>query len=450
VSGNADAEDAIGKAEWLLKDTLLLGVLSRATNISVEIEDVFTALRRHVCLCVARDKTAMLLSRYPSAVLALVQQCIINRHVWQESAEERAALDRLAGRNDPAALLMRAAYRPLQAISATDAAALPRPLAELWTEDANERARVETFRELTPIAPGLSKAMRAQYEAYPYPRWRRIQNTGRSTLGALLARTMPQAAFDARLDGDVEILVAGCGTGLPALSLALGLSRARILAVDLSRVSLAYAARMADALGADNITFAVADILNLAGIERRFDLIECSGVLHHMADPAAGLAALRALLQPHGVIKLALYSARGRAAEVAAQSFVKERGFPDTAEGVRDARSAIRSLPLTHPARAVVDTPDFFTRDGLHDLIFNIHESRTSPAAMKRLLASHRLEVVGVDAPPLLGGDQFKREHPDPKAWADLDLWERFEAEHPQVFAHMIQVWCRPVGGASG
>jgi SAM-dependent methyltransferase len=442
----AAAETAIEGASWLLEDGLLLAVLSRAFNVSTEIEDALTALRRHVCLRVAHGETSSLFSRYPAAAVALTRQCIFNRHVWRETAEETKAIGILIGRSDTAALQLRAAYRPLRDISGHDAQALPPALAELWTQEADERQRADNFPVLTPIAPGLSKAMREQYEAYPYPRWRQARSIiKRRTLHTLLTQAMPHASFDTRLDGDVDVLIAGCGTGLPTMSYALSLARAQFLAVDLSRVSLAYAARMADALGADNVTFAVADITNLAALERRFDFIECSGVLHHMADPAIGLAALRALVHPHGVMKIALYSERGRKGEVAAQTFVKEHGFPDTVEGLREARAAILALPPGHPVKLVAETRDFFTADGLHDLIFNIHESRTSPAAMKRLLAVHGLEVIGVDIPPLMGGDQFRREHPDPKTWADLDLWETFEAANPQVFAQMIHVWCRPV-----
>jgi 2-polyprenyl-3-methyl-5-hydroxy-6-metoxy-1,4-benzoquinol methylase len=40
-------------------------------------------------------------------------------------------------------------------------------------------------------------------------------------------------------------------------------------------------------LGLD-IEYAQADLLKLGGMERRFDLIEAVGVLHHMKDPLAG------------------------------------------------------------------------------------------------------------------------------------------------------------------
>jgi SAM-dependent methyltransferase len=451
LGGNGEAaENTLRHADWLLRHPIVLGVLARAVNISVPIETVFTALRRHVCLRVARGEGSVFLDTYPDAAQAMVRQCIANRHAWPEAPEETAALTTLIARTDPAALLVRGAYRPLSHFSASEVAALPPALAALRREQDDERQRARHFPELSPLAPGLSAAMRTQYESFPYPRWHRIGNAARRPLRDLLAQAAPGIAFEGiafegMFDRDVDILVAGCGTGYPALGLALGLSGARVLAVDISRVSLAYAARKAAECGADNISFAVADILTIDRLPQRFDFIDCSGVLHHMSDPAAGLRSLCALLHPCGVIKVALYSERGRAAEIAAQRFVQDRAIPDTPDGLRRARAELLALPLHHPARPVADTPDFFTLDGLHDLIFNIHESRTSPAGMKRLLADCGLEAIGVDAPPLLGGDAFRNEHPDPRTWADLDAWEGFEARHPNVFAHMIHVWCRRI-----
>jgi SAM-dependent methyltransferase len=437
------SETALGDAGWLLHQPIVLRVLARAINISVPIEAVFTALRRHVCLRVAGGESSMLLAAYPDAALAMVQQCVSNRNVWRESAEETAALATLSAGSDPTALLIRAAYRPLTGFTAPEIAALPPTLAVLRREQDDERERTERFPELTPLAPGLSAAMRVQYERFPYPRWRQTSSEGRRPLRDLLRRAAPAAVLDAAFDNAVDILIAGCGTGHPALSLALGVTNARILAVDISRVSLAYAARKAEELGAANISFGVADILTLDRLPQRFDFIDCSGVLHHMSDPAAGLRSLRAVLRPHGIIKIALYSERGRAAEIAARRFVEDRNIPDTPDGVRRARTELLALPADHPARPVADTPDFFSLDGLHDLIFNIHESRTSPAGVKQLLAACGLEAICVDAPALLGGNTFKSEHPDPETWADLDVWEAFEARHPSVFAHMIHVWCR-------
>ena len=84
-----------------------------------------------------------------------------------------------------------------------------------------------------------------------------------------------------------------------------------MLAVDLSLASLCYAKRQALALGLTNIAFGEADILKLGGIGRTFDIVDASGVLHHMADPWAGWRVLP-LLRPGGFMRVGLYSRLGR------------------------------------------------------------------------------------------------------------------------------------------
>ena len=85
-----------------------------------------------------------------------------------------------------------------------------------------------------------------------------------------------------------DVLIAGCGTGLSAITFAQQVPDARILAIDLSFASLGYAKRMAATLGFRNIEFAQADITKAAAIGRSFDFIDVSGVLHHLGDPWQG------------------------------------------------------------------------------------------------------------------------------------------------------------------
>ena len=70
--------------------------------------------------------------------------------------------------------------------------------------------------------------------------------------------------------------------------------------------------RKAHELGLANIEHAQADILKLDSLDRRFDVIETAGVLHHLADPAAGWRLLLSLLRPNGLMFVGLYSALAR------------------------------------------------------------------------------------------------------------------------------------------
>ena len=147
---------------------------------------------------------------------------------------------------------------------------------------------------------------------------------------------------------------------------------ARILAVDLSRASLAYALRKSRALGLDNIEYAEADLLRLAALDCRFDIIKSSGVLHHLADPFAGWGALLSLLKPGGVMMLGLYSAKGRRSVAHAREFIRQKHIAADPDEIRHARQALIAAHAGNGNFAsVTGSPDFFSLSACRDLCFS-------------------------------------------------------------------------------
>src|SRR5262249_44912867 len=149
-----------------------------------------------------------------------------------------------------------------------------------------------------------------------------------TTLAWYLRNQFPTAPIESSAQTDrLDILIAGCGTGQHALETVRRFTRASVLAVDLSLTSLAYAKRKTEAVGNGNIEYAQADILELGSLPRGFDLIEASGVLHHLRDPWQGWRVLLSLLRPKGFMHVALYSARARESIREARRFIAERGY---------------------------------------------------------------------------------------------------------------------------
>ncbi len=181
---------------------------------------------------------------------------------------------------------------------------------------------------LTQIDDATSRLVRNQYEENPYPRWVRMPQVERTTtIANYLRQKFPLAALRDGGSGEIaEFLSAGCGTGQLALEIAQGVA-AHVLAVDLSLASLGYARRKAHELGLTGIEFAQADLLELSAIGRSFDVVECSGVLHHMADPFAGWRALLSLLRPGGFMLVGLYSEAARRGIVEARQFIARQGY---------------------------------------------------------------------------------------------------------------------------
>jgi SAM-dependent methyltransferase len=389
---------------------------------------------------------------------ALARQCFINEYVFMQDAGEAEAAERLrrsvadaaSSGGDIAPLTLAAAGTcfPLHAL--LNAGALldrswPEPVRGLLTvqvrEPIEEAADRTAIPALTAIDDTVSTAVRDQYEENPYPRWIETPApTAFGSFGNYLRAALPWT--DIRAEAR-EFLVAGCGTGQHAIDVALRTKDARVLAIDLSRTSLAYARRKTRAMGVANIDYAQADILRAGEIARSFDVIESGGVLHHLHDPWAGGRALNSLLRPGGFLFLGLYSERGRAAVAAARAFIAERGYAATADGIRRFRQDVTSAGL--PLGNLLTSPDFFSLSGCRDLFFNVQEHRLSLPQIKTFLRDTGLEFLGfhLDAPALA---EFRRRHPQPEALTDLDCWHAYEADNPRAFATMYQFWARKPG----
>ena len=254
----------------------------------------------------------------------------------------------------------------------------------------------------------------------------------------------PQQEWPARLAGPITGFSAGYGTGRGAFQLALAFQNIDVTAIDLSHTSLTFAMEKAATMGVANIRFCVGDVLKMPELSVRYDIIESSGVIHHMKDPAAGIQALRSCLASDGIMRVALYSDRSRASVVAARDWVRKEQIEDTTEGMRLARKKLRALPDDHPAKGVVDTPEFFVLSGLHDFIFNVQEHRFTPLQIKALLNSTKLTFLGFDHRDPSASARYAAAFPDDPDQINLDNWEVFEQNHPNTFVAMYQFWCRP------
>jgi SAM-dependent methyltransferase len=379
---------------------------------------------------------------------ALAQQCFLNEYVFGRSDEEAREADRLrgvllqklssGGEIAPALLPAVASYFPLHALP--EAKSL---LAASWPDDVGDLAR-QQVREpleeaedrtaipaLTAITDKVSQDVREQYEENPYPRW--TLNPLADFAGAI--REQAQAGGD--VAGHAQtILIAGCGTGEHPLDVAQKLPQARLLAVDLSLASLAYARRKTREEGVTNIEYAQADILNLRGIGRTFDRIESVGVLHHLADHKAGWRVLLSSLAPNGVMRVGLYSESARRSIVEARALVARRGYQATADGIRALRQDIIREREDPRWRLVVTTVDFYSLSGCRDMFFNVMEHRLTIPEIAAFLNEQKLSFLGFELDPETI-KKFGEQHPGAQALVNLDDWHSFELANPMTFRNM-------------
>jgi tetratricopeptide (TPR) repeat protein/2-polyprenyl-3-methyl-5-hydroxy-6-metoxy-1,4-benzoquinol methylase len=453
--GRADGE--VGPAA---RDPLLGALLENARACHIGLERFLTAARAKLLeIAVAASVDGAVSDDLLRFYVSLARQCFINEYVYALTDDERAQAERLretveialqsATPINPLQLIALAAYAPLHALR--DAGALlgrPWPetvaalLVQQMREPEQERALAATMPRLTAIDDDVSLLVQEQYEQNPYPRWVKATPVNRpmpieARLRAQfpLARIRPLGNDHGKHDG-ADVLVAGCGTGQQLIDVAQRIAGARVLAVDLSAASLAYAQRQTRALGL-NIEYGQADILQLGGLDRRFDVVDCGGVLHHLADPLAGWRVLVSLLRPNGFMRVGLYSELARQDVAAAQHWVSERGHDRTVDGIRRGRQDLLAEAARFPT--VIESPDFFSISDCRDLLFHVQEHRLTLPQIKSFLDRNGLTFLGFElAPRLLR--QYAAQAED-AAMTDLASWHRFEQAHPHTFAGMYQFW---------
>jgi len=448
----------LARTDEALRDDLLLAALKCGVVREEGQERLFTRLRRIILLDL---EPARFGDRALTAfVLALIVQGLNNDHCWAESAEETAALARIAP--DPAGLaagdfeaarklMLLALYRPLPAILGQQEGALdlcrlkPRQLRELVEErlaaEVERRRIITNLPRLSGPADAVSQRVGAQYEKSPYPQWQSMHLPARGSLRRALVRYFgePKLAF---MDRPFSVLIAGAGTGQHALQSAAGYGdNADVVAIDLSAASLAYAEQRRRALGIGNVTFMVADILEIGRIERRFDVIECVGVLHHMADPWAGWRALLERLEPHGLMYVGLYSALSRRGLVQLRGEVGYPGPGCSDEAARAFRAVLLKRPASVPGGELKSSKNFWNLSEFRDLALHECERPMTLEEIEQFLADNALVFRGFTLGRNIEED-FARRFPEAPWPGRLADWQRYEADHPSTFEGMYRFWC--------
>lgn len=157
---------------------------------------------------------------------------------------------------------------------------------------------------------------------------------------------------------DLDILIAGCGTNQAAV-FAYRNPGAKVVGVDISRPSLDHQRYLKDKHGLWNLELHLLPIEELPSLGLAFDLIVSTGVLHHMAEPSAGMKALGECLRPDGVIGLTLYAKYGRVGVEMLQAVFREMGLHQDEESVQIVKAAMASLPADHPIQSYLKMEGF-------------------------------------------------------------------------------------------
>jgi SAM-dependent methyltransferase len=456
-------EDLFGTegVDALATDDLLSTVLVNTPAAGPDFEHFLAMARRALLLDVlaaqSPDNADSLQLRL---CCAIARQCHINEYVYNSTTEEYEGVTRLrdaiSGRITEAKavpgvwIAAFACYSPLSSLPDCQRLAgsmTQPPLAGLYSQQIREPTQENSYRatlkKLTPIDDETSRLVSSQYEENPYPRWVRSPSIDGISFKAFLASELGiESGRFARQDDRIDVLIAGCGTGQQSIQTAQRFPAARILAVDLSAASLAYAKRKTRELGIVNVEYAQADILRLGSIDKTFDFIESVGVLHHLEDPLAGWRVLRSLLRPGGVMHIGLYSELARRDIAAAQDLIAAQGYEATTEGVRRFRLDLQLIDRWRPFRSLTALEDFYDTSGCRDLLFHAKEHRFTLRQIKESLVELELDFLKFNVDSTVQ-QRYSLQYPGELARADLNCWTQFEVENPGTFLGMYNFYVR-------
>ena len=424
-----------------------------------KIEEFLTRLRKDF-LAQARSNHAIPPKLKP-LLEALATQCFLNEYVYWQSDEEQQWVESLIkkAKQSRAAfseyLPIIGSYTPIHDITTQEEinkypinsdeskAFIDTQYNEVETEKSI-KARLNSSDDITDK---ISRAVQQMYEENPYPQYKHADHThphfAKPTAEFIsLETTIANPSFNHELlaaNSRPQILIAGCGTGNQVIN-ASRYKNAQITAIDISKNSLAYAARKSQDYKMQNVQLQQIDILDAGLLPNSYDVIECSGVLHHMQDPARGLAALNTKLKPGGYIKIGLYSKLARQNVTSARELIKSLGIQSTPEGIRDFRRRIFNDDQHELKNLSILVNDFYSLSECRDLCFHVQEHQFTTESLQKLLEAENLKFCGFMVPEAIKV-AYQRSFPEDTNGTCLSNWGEYENNHPSTFQSMYQFW---------
>ncbi|AXS40058.1 class I SAM-dependent methyltransferase [Breoghania sp. L-A4] len=215
--------------------------------------------------------------------------------------------------------------------------------------------------------------VREQYRKWVYPKpvkdldkWRKSGNFQLADPGRDFNLFWPD-----REKRPLNVLVAGCGTSQGASHAYLNRD-CHVTAIDLSESSLRYTRDLKDRHQLTNLDVVELSLFDVGTLNRKFDFIVSTGVLHHLPDPVAGGKALAEVLEPDGVMHLMLYGSTLRAGVYMLQQAFRAAGIDQSEADVGLMREMCQHLPRHHAVLPFIAQSDDWKDDaGLVDILLH-------------------------------------------------------------------------------
>lgn len=319
-----------------------------------------------------------------------------------------------------------------------------------------------------------SEALRMLYETFPYPR--AVEGLEDFKAGRRQPIWNPKTSFSAffpevKPRTDIDILIAGCGTNLAPVFGAF-MPEARVMGVDISEASLEISAEQCEAHGIDNVVHRKLRLEDIASTGLMFDFVCCTGVLHHLEDPVAGLRALGDVTRSHGAIMVMVYARYGRQGVYMLQELATKLGLGMDELTAAKVQKLLAMLPAQHPFRMLYPPGTVISLEEVMDMVLNPRDRSYRVEDVRSLVedsglrfhrwlgnATYRPEMTAMGRAGLLGevdgmdpwdqasaaelafGSLFKHSfvvtHPERKTAAELFDGAGLLSAYPNVSPHL-------------
>ena len=446
--------DEIKESITVLSNTqLFLLSIEEAVICELEIEKLLTFLRKFILLNIEDSE---FIEKISNLIESMALNCFFNDYIFYLSLEESLKLsefeNKLSSNENQTLTLMNskllciAMYKSLFNFSLDKKINLDK-LPSKFSKHCilnplEEKNIIKVIKPFSEISDDISLKVQGQYESFPYPLWTHtdtyLQKADITEYLYSLGLKFSNNAFFAK--NIKTMLLGGCGTGKESSEYGELLPNMKITAIDLSKASLGYAIRKCKELKINNVSFLHGDILNLDKLDSKFDLVISNGVIHHMKDPTAGCEALVKRLKKNGLIKLSLYSETARREILKFQNDAKSQNL-QSRESLRDFRNKIiRNNDIEE--NWMTSVSDFYNLCDFKDLICHEQEHTFTIKKIKILIEKFNLDFCGFQNISNLH-EKFTDYYNSSQNLYNLDYWEKFEDENPNIFKSMYQFWCQ-------
>jgi 2-polyprenyl-3-methyl-5-hydroxy-6-metoxy-1,4-benzoquinol methylase len=163
---------------------------------------------------------------------------------------------------------------------------------------------------------------------------------------------------------------------------------------DASKTSIEMQQSMCNQAELTNIELCTSSILKFQS-DKQFDLIVCSGVLHHTADPLNNLKKLRTLLKDDGVLSLSVYNEALRTGVYKIQSLIKLLNLNTSIESATNISNLLHQLQNHSVEKYIRKNTELAHLNNFIDTFFNPREISYNPVSLFNLIGKADLFFVG-------------------------------------------------------